>query len=212
MTGSPSLPAKTKWNNEIPDKEKIRNIKRRALLNTAAQIFNERGYHRTTLDHVSERLGVTKPTLYYYIKSKEDILFQCSRMALSDMNDALQSVNDPTRTGRQRLEELMAQYFDLVITDFGKCLVICDVHAFSDENQKILLQARRQIDDAVQEIIRIGIADKSIAECNPRLTTFAIFGAYNWVSHWYDADGSMSAEDIKEGFITFLINGLGPRS
>ncbi len=211
MTMAYSKTTKAKWNNEIPDKEEIRGIKLRALLNTAAQIFNERGYHRTTLDHVSERLGVTKPTLYYYIKNKEDILFQCSRMALSDMHDALQAVSDQTRTGRERLDDLMSQYFDLVITDFGTCLVKCDVHAFSAENQNILLQARRQIDDAVQEIIRHGIEDGSIADCNPRLTTFAIFGAYNWVCHWYDKDGSMSAEDIKESFMSFMTNGLGPR-
>lgn len=202
---------KTKWNNEIPDKDKIRNIKRRALLNAAAQIFNERGYHRTTLDHVSKSLGVSKPTLYYYIKNKEDILFQCSHMALSDMQDALQSVGDTSRTGRECLEDLMSQYFDLVITDFGKCLVMCDVHAFNDENKKILLEARRKIDNAVQEIIRNGVADKSIADCNARLTTFAIFGAYNWICRWYDNEGEMTAEDVKEGFMNMLVNGLGPR-
>lgn len=56
--------------------------KRQALLSTAAQMFNERGFHATSLDDVAARLGVSNPTLYYYVRSKEQILLECVQQGL----------------------------------------------------------------------------------------------------------------------------------
>ena len=59
------------------DRQKEREIKRDAVLRAAAQAFNENGFHKTSLDDVAERLNVTKPTIYYYVKNKDQILFEC---------------------------------------------------------------------------------------------------------------------------------------
>ena len=55
---------------------KLREAKRHAVLQAAAQLFNERGFHATSLDDIATRLKVTKPTLYYYVKNKDEILLQ----------------------------------------------------------------------------------------------------------------------------------------
>ena len=203
--------AKIRWNNKLPDKEEQRSIKRQTLLNTAAKIFNEKGYNHTTLDDVADSLGVTKPTLYYYIKNKEDILFECSRTALSRMQDVVDSIEDSNRSGHEQLQELLSMYFDLMTTEFGKCLVVSNFHALSPESRNSLRQERRQIDVAVRKLVDQGIADGSLAECDPRLTTFAVFGTFNWVCHWYREDGAISAEDIKKSFMNFVMRGLLPR-
>ena len=63
-----------------------RQIKRDAVLATAAQLFNERGFHATSLDDIAARLNVSKPTLYYYVKNKDEILIECVRNGLQMMN------------------------------------------------------------------------------------------------------------------------------
>ena len=75
---------------KAPDPENERAIKRDAVLRTAAQIFNEKGFHATSLDEVAERLQISKPTLYYYVKNKDDILFQCVNRGLEMMQQAIQ--------------------------------------------------------------------------------------------------------------------------
>ena len=53
---------------QAPEREQQREAKRNAVLSTAAQMFNERGFHATSLDDIAARLQVSKPTLYYYVK------------------------------------------------------------------------------------------------------------------------------------------------
>jgi len=60
-----------------PDREQQREAKRQAVLQAAAELFNERGFHATSLDDIAARLNVSKPTLYYYVKNKDEILLQC---------------------------------------------------------------------------------------------------------------------------------------
>ena len=76
------------WSRPL-DRERERAIKRDAVLRAAAQLFNEFGYHATSLAMVAQRLQVTKPTLYYYVQNKEEILFECVRLGLELLRSAI---------------------------------------------------------------------------------------------------------------------------
>src|SRR4029077_9835129 len=54
-----------------------RELKRGAVIRAAAREFNRKGYHNTSLDDIAAALEVTKPTVYYYVTSKEQLLFEC---------------------------------------------------------------------------------------------------------------------------------------
>ena len=87
------------------EREKERRTKRDAVLRMAAQSFNEKGFHATSLDDVAARLNVTKPTLYYYFKNKEEILFECVRIGLEMIDEAAENV---ARRGGTGVEQLFA--------------------------------------------------------------------------------------------------------
>ncbi len=59
------------------ERQRDREVKRDAVIRAAAREFNRKGYHNTSLDDIAARLEVTKPTVYYYVTSKEQLLFQC---------------------------------------------------------------------------------------------------------------------------------------
>ncbi len=64
-------------------------VKREAVIRAAAAAFNARGYHNTSLDDVAAALGVTKPTIYYYVANKEQLLFECFRAGLEPIQAAI---------------------------------------------------------------------------------------------------------------------------
>src|SRR5215510_3557999 len=64
-------------------------LKREAVILAAARAFRARGYHRTTIDDLAAGLGVTKPTLYLYVSNKEEILFECFRAGLAQIQATL---------------------------------------------------------------------------------------------------------------------------
>ena len=69
------------------------------LLDAACALFARKGYHGTSLREIADALGIQKASLYYYIKSKEDLLYEISKAAIGHISacvkDALTQVNTP---------------------------------------------------------------------------------------------------------------------
>ena len=81
--------SKAGWNEVVMSRDEQRRQKRMAVLRTGARLFNERGFDRTSLDDIAAELNVSKRTLYYYVKNKDDILFECNRVAIEFMEKAM---------------------------------------------------------------------------------------------------------------------------
>src|SRR5215207_4044197 len=105
------------------DRAGQRALKREAVLRAAAQLFNEKGYAASTLDEVAERLGVSKPTVYYYVQSKDEILFECVRTGLELLQKAIREVDAAGGRAIDKLVAGMRQYVEIVTMDFGMCVI-----------------------------------------------------------------------------------------
>jgi AcrR family transcriptional regulator len=196
------------WNKNIQSRDEQRRIKKLAILDTASKLFNEKGYDRTSIEDIAAQLNVSKRTLYYYIDSKEEILFECDRYGLEYMNDAFDKSDVPGQPALQRFEALLRAYMTLLATNFGACLVLSHEYYLSDESRKILRQGRRNLDMRARELIVEGIADGSIAPCDPATATAAIFGAFNWVPHWRKTGNEEDYLKIADDFLKLFLNGL----
>src|ERR1700745_1159419 len=76
VSGNKPAPGGSPW-RASRERLRDRELKRDAVIRAAAREFNRKGYHNTSLDDIARRLEVTKPTVYYYITSKEQLLFEC---------------------------------------------------------------------------------------------------------------------------------------
>jgi len=192
------------------DKAAEREQKREAVIQTAAQAFSQNGYHRTSLDGIAERLGITKPTLYYYARSKEDLLELVVARALS-MILSMPPGHDSV-PGLDQLKHLMRKYAEVIGTDFGRCLVAVNDYDLSPEVLARTQAGKKQIDTWIRSLIVKGQADGSIAPCDPKYASFMIAGAINWISRWHSGEGEMSAASVGELFANQIAVGLIPRS
>src|SRR5436305_15243347 len=77
--------------------------KREAGLQTAAQLFLEKSYGRTSLNDVAERLKITKPALYHYFRNKEEILLECSRLCTGLIGETLNEIPAHCGTGLEKV-------------------------------------------------------------------------------------------------------------
>jgi len=189
----------------------VRGAKRLAILRAAARIFAERGYHNTSVNDVAEALNVSKPFLYYYLKNKEDILFECSRIATEQLQDVLDQVRNTRTSGWGKLRLLFQGYARVMSTDFGICLIRSTTPgSLPEELHERLFAGRRRLNREVERIVAEGIADGSIRSLHPRLATFALFGAFNWISTWYRSGGSMSPEAIADAYLDLFARGMRP--
>lgn len=189
----------------LPDK---RSVKAMQILSAAAKIFNERGYHGTSVADVAEALGVSKPFLYYYLKNKDDMLFECSRIATEQLHAMLDEVRKADVNGWDRLALVFKGYAQVMTTDFGVCLIRNTAPgSLPGESREKLWVGRRRLNREVEQIIAQGIADGSIRKCDPIALSFAIFGAFNWITYWYRDNGPLSPDDIAARFLDIFANG-----
>jgi len=85
------------------DRRRDPATKREAVLKTAAQLFLEKSYSRTSLNDVADRLNITKPALYHYFDNKEDILLECYRLGVGLIEESLNEIADHGGTGLQKV-------------------------------------------------------------------------------------------------------------
>ena len=186
-------------------------VKRDAVVQTAARAFAQHGYHNTSLDDIAKALDVTKPTIYYYVTNKEQLLYQCFVAGLEPIRAGLRAAKIAKEPGRDRLNAVLRQYAQAVASDFGWCMVIAEHQDLSATMSEHIRTLKVEIDQGIRRLLREGVKDGSVQPCDVKMTAFALAGALNWIAHWYRANQGMTAAQIAEAFVTIFEEGLRPR-
>jgi AcrR family transcriptional regulator len=161
---------------------------------------------------VEEELEITRPTVYYYFKNKDEILFECVRIALEMIERASQEVIERGGSGPEQLVAVMRQYAEVMMQDFGICLVRVGDSPLPAESRIKLRRLQSNIDRKLRGLIEQGIREKAFAPCDPKLAGFTVGGALNSISRWYRPDGELTPQQIADHFVTFLMAGLELRA
>ncbi|WP_158964725.1 TetR/AcrR family transcriptional regulator [Chachezhania sediminis] len=191
-----------------PDPEAERRAKRMAVLRSAARQFNEKGFRATSMDDVATALQVTKPTIYHYFASKDEILFECVRLGLSQIREGTTGAAERGGTGLERMQAMVHAYALSMTHDFGICVSRTGDAELSPESRAKFRALKREIDDIVREIIEAGIEDGSMRSEDPKIATFLVAGAINWIARWYRPDGARTREEIADFAVQHLTRAL----
>jgi AcrR family transcriptional regulator len=205
---SPPIPPSASPWASASAREQQRETKRNAVLSTAAQLFNEKGFHATSLDDIAARLNVSKPTLYYYVKNKDEILIECVRRGLEMMH---QGIEETRAAGGQAIDQLracMRVYIRIVTEDFGMCVIRISDDELPPERRQELRRLKSGIDQEFRRLVAAGIAEGSLQDGDPKMIAFVIAGALSWIGRWYQPGGEYSAEEIATQCLATLQNGI----
>ena len=196
---------------EATAREAQREAKRNAVLSTAAQMFNERGFHATSLDDIAARLHVTKPTLYYYVKNKDEILLECVKKGLHMTLEGIEASRQAGGNAVDQLRACMQVYADIVTQPFGMCLIRIGDEEVPEPSRTELRRMKSEIDQAFRRLVAQGVQEGALAPCDPKMTAFVIAGALSWIGRWYQSGGEYTAAQVAEQCIGTLMHGvLGP--
>ena len=186
------------------------DLKRDAVLQTAAHLFLKHGYQKTSMSLLATRLKVTKPALYYYFRNKEEILVECYRAGIAEIESHLHESSSDEGTGLAQLRAYVNAYATAVLRhEFGRCVAMIDDAELSAEGRREVRELKRRMDLSLRGFVESGMKDGSVSSCNPKLVSFAISGAINWVGTWYKPEGDLQPEEISREFTRILTGGLG---
>jgi AcrR family transcriptional regulator len=184
------------------------SVKRARILKAAAACFNEKGYSGTSLKDVAERLGLTDAALYYYVRNKEELVYQCYLRAGELGADAMARAVAEGASGLEQARLYVRYHTEIMVGDDGPVAIMSEIPSLQRVHRSKILEISRRHSSNFERILETGIRDGSIATCDVRMTGNAIMGAINWIPKWFHGDAGTARRIITE-FPTILTRGLG---
>lgn len=197
-----------RWKNAVADAAEQRELRQDALYRAAARAFRENGYHATSLENIADALGISKPTLYHYVRTKGDLLFQ---VHIAASVQALGSLCvEPDLSGLERLRRTVRAYTCSMVGDDSYSVVILEEKSLRPDQLAIVVRERDKFEAGLRAMIEDGMRDGSIVAGEPRFVVFSVLGTMNWVTKWYRPGRGWSIDEIGEGVATFVCRALSP--
>lgn len=178
------------------------------ILKSAAAAFRRRGFHGASVDEIASALEMTKGNLYYYFKNKEEILFACHEYSLDKLLVLMAEVQAESTTPEVKLRKLMLAFVHLILDDLHGTALTLDPEALSPPLFKRVIAKRDQFDHGIRAIIQEGIDQGVFRPGDPKMIEFAMMGAVNWISKWFDPAGEQTSDQIGDAFADYLVGGL----
>lgn len=179
------------------------------VLDSAAKIFFSKGFHGTTIEDVAKDVGMLKGSLYYYIKSKDDLLYQLLYSVIEE-GDAhiaqhIDTQGDPVVQLRRALE---AQIEYIIENRVRVGLFLHEFDTLSGKRQHTVVELMTRYNNRFVELVRRGQAQGKFDDGDPVLIVNGILGMINWIYRWFHEEEPTDPAEIKRVFVRIIMKGL----
>lgn len=180
---------------------------RERILDAAAEVF-QHGYHESPLDAVAQRLGVTKPAIYHYFPSKEDLLAELYDRLVTLALARMEAIHTATMAPAAKLEAMLRTHVGLVIEE----LPLFTIFFREEKNlpasfRNTVLPKQRRYGRMLVDVYRQGVREGVFRDLDPVAVASALLAMGNWLYHWYRPEGRLSAKAITDITVSLALTG-----
>ncbi|MHB1684247.1 MAG: TetR/AcrR family transcriptional regulator [Bacilli bacterium] len=179
------------------------------IARAAITLFDQKGYHATSVQDIADAVGLQKGSLYHYIESKEELLLRIASQSINGFNRELEIIRNRKTAAKDRLIQAIHHHFNIVTGDIQMTTVLLrEAFLLGDEQQSAVKQATDRYLDLWVDIIKEGMDNHEFRPGDARLTALSILGSCNWVYRWYDGNGSKTPQQIADYFCELSLKGI----
>jgi TetR/AcrR family transcriptional regulator, cholesterol catabolism regulator len=176
-----------------------------SILRTSALIFADKGYHQASIRDIARATQISLSGLYYYFKSKEELLFLIQDHAfgtlLRDLETQLAGVTDPVARVRTLMENHL-RYFGGNMAEMK--VLSHEADSLTGEFRRRVNAKKRRLSEIAMEILRQVRPDSDL---DLRVATFSLFGMMNWIYNWYRPEVDVSVERLAADMTRLFLGG-----
>ena len=214
-SSAPRTPARRKGGGEDAPKPGRATTARRELVENemyehATQLFAERGFAGTSLQDIADALGITRPALYYYVKSKDELLAKLvTEVTDGPLNELNELVARPELDAVDKLRGIVRiivvrrasqpARFRLLIRSEAE--LPAELTAAYDESRRAVL---RTVAGVVEEGVRAG----RFRPVDSRVAALGVLGMCNWVAWWFNPEGRDGIDAVAEQLTDMALGAL----
>jgi AcrR family transcriptional regulator len=179
------------------------------VLKTSAAIFAEKGYHSTSIRDIARATEMSLSGLYYYFKSKDELLFliqdYCFSTVIEDCHKLLDGVDDPVH----RLKLLIENHLHYFVHNMNEMKVLShEANSISGDLFKKVNSKKRQYVDLVMALLEEIAREHRVRGVDLRVATFSLFGMMNWIYNWYNPRKDVNVAGLAQNITRIFLSGL----
>lgn len=184
----------------------LATFKRDRILQGAALLFFERGYLQTSMEVIAERLGASKPFIYYHFKSKVVLLVAICEMAISEALAATVKAVSADGGPKQRFEEFVRGFTSSVLKHhrFTAIYFREEINLPREARDRINVM-RKSIDHALRSLLNEGIESGDFELEDPQIGGLIIEGMSSYAFAWYRETGRLDQQKITDSIVKMTL-------
>ena len=179
------------------------------VLKTSAAVFADKGYHSTSMRDISRATKMSLSGLYYYFKSKEELLFliqdYCFSTVIDDCRRLLEGVDDPIR----RLKLLIENHLNYFVQNMNEMKVLShEADSISGDLFKKVNTKKRHYVNLVMSLLGEIAGENQVDGVDVRVATFSLFGMMNWIYNWYNPRKDVDVAGLSNNITRLFLSGF----
>ena len=182
----------------------------RVIVATAARLFKEKGYRATTLEDIAAAVGMLKGSLYYYIRSKEELLYLVVRDPIREVYSELEAIVAADLPFTEKIAQAIANHMTVFHLHYPHIAVyLHDYQHLMDKLEQNVIETPKQYQRLWDTLLRQGIAAGVIRDdVDVTMAGYALLGMCNWAYRWYNPAGRFSPQEVADVFTKIALQGL----
>ncbi len=188
------------------------DAKRAAILSQAARLFNGRGSRSTTLLDIAQGLGLTKTSLYYYVKTKEELIYQCYMAALDHIMQGLNAIEANHEGALERVQAMVRAHFnDWRAAQEGKrdhTAALLEIASLKDQHRADVEQRYTEMFLRLRQYLRDGIAEGTIRNIDTTAATLSLIGSMQWSFNWLRTVPAEQFDTVIDSAVDIITHGV----
>lgn len=184
-------------------------LRREEILQAAAQIFREKGYHAASMRDLAEAVDLQKASLYHHLQSKQELLLELLDRAIDLLIDDTLSVLESDQTPVEKLRAAMRAYMSRLTSDADLAAVLLLEHRSLESDLRAgHVERRDRLESLWRELIAEGIQNGDFRPVDPAIAGFVLLGVLNWTITWFRPGGRLPAAELADRFADLILGGL----
>jgi AcrR family transcriptional regulator len=184
-------------------------VNRDEILEAAIHLFNQSGYHATSMQDIARAVCIKKPSLYHHFDSKEAILLTILNIGMEQLTAEVNAVAASDMPIADKLRAAIRAHALMIAGNLeGAAVFLREDRGLGDSYLAEYVSRRDDFERVLRQIVQQGVDEGVFRETDTAISVQALLGMVNWMTRWYRPEGRLTAQSIADQFADLFLGGL----